>query len=76
MFRDPENKSKTFRAVVTGVNRYEAPGALEKYLKGETLERALPGVKTIEEGMEKYLQWSTMEEIEKYGMLGIQVRPI
>ncbi|USN51795.1 MAG: ASCH domain-containing protein [Myxococcales bacterium] len=60
-----------FQAQVVGVNRYES---LEKYLETETLERALPGVSTIDEGVRIYLQWSTKEQILKHGFLGIQVR--
>jgi len=72
-FRDPADPSKTFRARVTGVAHYEGPGALRKYLEGETLARALPGVATLEEGEAVYLAWSTREEIDANGMLGIQV---
>lgn len=60
-----------FETTVTGINRYDS---IEDYLKGETIERALPGVKTIEEGVRIYLQWSTREEIEKYGFIGIGVQ--
>jgi ASC-1-like (ASCH) protein len=76
IFRDPENKEKTFKADVTGVNIYVGPDALDQYLKVETLERALPGIKTLEEGRAIYLKWSKVKEIEKYGMLGIQVVPL
>jgi len=44
-------------------------------LKKETIERALPddSIKTIEDGLAVYRQWSTQEDIEKYGFLGIQI---
>ncbi len=45
---------------------------LTAYLEGETLERALPGVSSMEEGRKIYLQWSTRKEIKEYGMMGIQ----
>lgn len=61
-------------AQVTGVTRYgPGPTTLRDYLAGETLARALPGVETFEEGAAIYLQWSTAEEIEGLGMLGIQL---
>ncbi len=72
-FRDPADHSRTFLAEVTGVTRYDG---LRAYLVGETLARALPGVKTLEEGEAIYLKWSTADEIAKYGMLGIQVRVV
>ena len=74
IFSDGEGHS--FRAAVVGVNRYEGRNCLRKFLETETLARALPGVQTIEEGMRIYCQWSTMEEIEKYGFLGIQVQVV
>jgi ASC-1-like (ASCH) protein len=80
IFRDPDSVgkgrvSRIFSVQVTGVTRYEAgPGALRRYLEGESLARALPGIATLEEGEAVYLQWSSAEEIEKYGMLGIQVK--
>ena len=49
---------------------------LEEYLKTETLARALPGVNSIEEGKKIYLQWSTQDEINKLGMMGIQLKVI
>jgi len=60
-----------FETTVTGINRYDS---IEEYLQGETIERALPGVLTMEEGVKIYLQWSTRAEIHKYGFLGIQVQ--
>jgi len=62
-----------FLCLVEGINRYKS---LEEYLQCETLERALPGVRTIEEGIRIYLQWSTKEQINKHGFLGIQVKKI
>jgi len=76
IFRDPDDHLKTFKAEVTGINKYTGKDALDQYLISETLERALPGVSSVEEGRKIYLQWSTLEQIEKYGMLGIQIRPI
>lgn len=78
IFRDPDDHKKTFEAKVTGINKYlksvdSQDDPLDQYLKGETLEKALPGVKTLEEGRKVYLQWSTQAEIDKYGMLGIHV---
>lgn len=71
-----------FMAEVTGVNFYPATGAdaaagracLRRFLEAEGLERALPGVATLEEGVAVYLQWSAPEEVARYGMLGIQLR--
>jgi ASC-1-like (ASCH) protein len=75
------NEGRRFYASVAEVTKYPSEAATEaggraclrRYLEGETVERALPGVATIEEGMEVYLQWSTAEEIGKYGMLGFRL---
>jgi ASC-1-like (ASCH) protein len=62
--------SSYFNVLVTGINKYNS---LKEYLLGETLQRCLPGVTSIEDGERIYLQWSSIEEINKYGMIGIQV---
>lgn len=59
-----------FVTTITKISKYKT---LEDYLEGETLARALPGVLTLEEGVNIYLQWSTREEIEENGFLGIEV---
>lgn len=68
-FQGQEN----FMAEVTEVRKYDS---IEKYLEDVTPEKALPGTKTIEEGLEIYYQWSSEEKIRQYGFLGIFVKPI
>lgn len=41
------------------------------YLIGEGLNRCLPGVNSIEEGVTIYQQWSTPQELEQYKFLAI-----
>lgn len=69
---------KSYPVKVTGVVMYlpSLGDPLTAYLQGEGLSRALPGVKTLEEGRKVYLQWSTEEEIATMGMMGIQVKVI
>ena len=67
------NNDEKFDCNVSGVNCYSS---LEEYLTTETLARTLPGIKTIDEGIKIYLQWSTKEQIAKNGFLGIQVKVI
>ena len=62
--------NESFQAQVVGINRYSS---LEAYLANETLERALPGVSSIDEGIKIYLQWSAKEQIKRHGFLGIQM---
>lgn len=63
--------SRNFFCQVEGINHYLS---IEDYLTQETLERALPGVSSMDEGLSIYLAWNTREEIHKRGFLGIQVR--
>lgn len=67
-----------FDVKVTAINMYlpSLGDPLKEYLLKETLERTLPGVIDIEEGKRIYLQWSSKEEINKLGMMGITVKVI
>lgn len=67
------NGKESFIADVTEIREY---ASLEKYLENATLEKALPGIKSIEEGLDIYYQWSTPEKIKEYGFLGIFIRPV
>jgi ASC-1-like (ASCH) protein len=67
------NGKESFVADVTEIRTYDS---LEDYFQDVTLEKALPGIKSIEEGLEIYYQWSTEEKIQQYGFLGIFVKPI
>lgn len=47
--------------------------SIRSYLEEEGLDVTLPGVHSIEEGEGIYLQWSSKEEISKYGFKAIHV---
>lgn len=67
------NGKDTFTKRVIGITTYSGENSLRDYLIAEGLDRALPGVTSIDEGERIYLQWSTKEEIAQYGFMGIQV---
>lgn len=67
------NGKESFLADVTEIREYDT---IEKYLEDVSLEKALPGVKSIEEALGIYYQWSTEEKIRQYGFLGIFVTPV
>jgi ASC-1-like (ASCH) protein len=67
------NGVENFNALVTEIRQY---ASLEQYFEDVTLEKALPGVKSIEEGLQIYYQWSTEEKIRQYGFLGIFIKPL
>jgi ASC-1-like (ASCH) protein len=63
---------ESFLAQVIEVRHF---ASLEEYLRGVTVEKALPGITSFEDAVRTYLQWNTREEIEKEGFLGIFIRP-
>jgi ASC-1-like (ASCH) protein len=67
------NGEDNFLARVIEIKSYIS---LEAYLQDVTVEKALPGVKELEEATKIYQQWSTPEEIQTHGFLGIFVEPI
>lgn len=46
---------------------------VKQYLRAETLEKTLPGVTSIEEGIEIYSKFWTYEEIRQYGVIAIEI---
>ena len=49
---------------------------IEEYFEDVTLEKALPGIVTLEEGLNIYYQWSSEESVKQYGFLGIFMKPV
>lgn len=49
---------------------------LDEYFQDVSLEKALPGITTLEEGKKIYFEWSTEEKIKEFGFLGIFIKPI
>lgn len=47
---------------------------LVAYLSDVTPQKALPGIQTMDEAVAIYLQWSSEEEIARFGFLGIFVK--
>jgi ASC-1-like (ASCH) protein len=70
---DFSNGKESFLASVVEIRSYPT---LEAYLNDVTFQKALPGISSFEEAMKVYHQWSTPEEIQKHGFLGIFVKPI
>lgn len=67
------NGHESFKALVTEVRDY---ATIEDYFEDVNLEKALPGIVTIEEGLNIYYQWSSEESVKQYGFLGIFVKPL
>lgn len=54
----------------------EIEDPLTTYLICEGLNQVLPWTKNIHDGRNIYLQWSTQEEINKYGIMAIEIEYI
>lgn len=67
------NGKESFVANVTELREYPS---IEQYLEDVSLERALPGIKSTEEALNIYYQWTSEEKIKQYGFLGIFVKPV
>ncbi len=66
-------ENKQFYATVLKVDVFKN---LDDYLTSVTLAKALPGVTTMEEARRIYYQWSTSQEIEEQGFVGIWIKVI
>lgn len=67
------NGTESFKAVVIEIRKY---ASLADYLEDVSYEKALPGVSSFDNAVRIYMQWSTPEEIEEYGFLGIFIKPL
>lgn len=72
-FIEFSNGTDKFLAVVTEIRSYDS---LEDYLMDVTFQKALPNVASFDEAIKIYHQWSTPNEIQKYGFLGIFIKPV
>ena len=68
-----KNGDDQFLALVTDIRLYPT---LEAYISDVTVQKALPGVASFDEALKVYYQWSTPDEIQLYGFLGIFIRPL
>ncbi len=66
------NGTESFLAEVQEVRHY--PG-LDEYFQDVSLEKALPGIATMEEAKNIYFEWTTEEKIKEFGFLAIFVKP-
>ena len=65
--------SRSFSCEITSVHNYMS---FESYLESETLERCLPGIDTIEEGVSIYYKYYKKEDEERYNIKAFRLRVI
>lgn len=75
-----KNNGEWFYAEIVNITVYDGSvDNLGNYFKGESLERTLPGIKTLTEAKNVYMtppvSW-TEEEIKKYGVMALQLRVV
>jgi len=65
--------SRSFRCKITSIRKYNS---FKDYLKNETLERCLPGIDTIEDGINIYYKYYKKEDEDLYKIVAIRLRVI
>ena len=67
------HKKRSFNCKITSIHHYDT---FENYLTKETLQKCLPSIDTIEEGVDVYRQFYSPENEKKYGILAIRIKNI
>lgn len=70
-FKDESDNQ--FDAKITNINIFNS---FQSYLEKMTIEKCLPNVKTIEEGIEIYRQFYSIEDEQKYGIMAFTIEVI
>ena len=65
------NEKRFFNCVITSIHHYKT---FETYLQKEGLEKCLPSIDTIEEGVGVYHKYYSKEDENKFGILAIRIR--
>ena len=69
-FRFVSSDGRTYLTKISNIVPYPS---VESYLLTEGLNKTLPGVKTLEEGVAIYNEFWTPEDVEKYGVLAFHL---
>ena len=64
---------RSFCCKITSIHNYSS---FEEYLKNETLEKCLPGIDTIEDGVNIYYKYYKKEDEDKYKINAFRLRVI
>ena len=64
---------RTFRVKITSIRNYTS---FREYLLNEKLEKCLPGIDKIEQGVNIYYKYYKKEDEEKYKIIAIRVKVI
>ncbi len=64
---------RNFRIKITSIHNYKS---FKEYLLGETLEKCLPNIDTIEQGERIYYKYYKKEDEHKYNIIAIRFKVI
>lgn len=62
-----------FSVKIIKITKYNT---FENYLRGKTLKKTLPGIKTIKDGLQIYYQYYSKEDEKKFKIIAIDVEVI
>ena len=68
---DWNNKDFNPRNVLTKITKKTVYNTFQEYLEKEGLQKCLPGINTIEDGLSVYFKYFTEEDEKKYGVVAI-----
>ena len=62
---------RSFRVKITSIHNYNS---FREYLVSEKMEKCLPGISTLEQGITIYYQYYKKEEEDKYKIVALRVK--
>jgi ASC-1-like (ASCH) protein len=69
-FYNEDFGKRKFKCKITSIHNYKN---FEEYLTHESLEKCLPGIDTIDEGVSVYRKYFNEENENKYGIVAIRI---
>ncbi len=65
--------SRSVQTEIIGKNEYPT---FQEYLESEGIEKCLPGINDIDNGLSVYYKYYTKEDEQKYGVVAIQLKKL
>ena len=65
--------NRKFKCKITSIHYYKN---FRSYLENETLEKCLPGIDTIKDGLNVYYKYFSKEKEKEYGIVAIRIMVI
>lgn len=68
------NNDFVSRSIITKIIRKQEYNTFREYLESETLEKCLPAINNIEDGLSVYYKYFTKEDEKEYGVIAIELK--